>query len=246
MSVVASIGFFRRIIACLLKGNNVHVPIIIDIAGNEGGKVGYLKGWGSRDLRPFVSCRSKGCKIGHSLACVFICGGVLNCITETTGHDVLVSVIVQIYGDRSAVLKTPFLRDKFGTVRSRSGERRSNDGVVQHHKVATSELHRADIHQSCLYAFRTIVGMKDDAKDAFLVVEERMMPSSYEVVPTTQNGIARVLRPSACSDVVCVSITYGIILAAIVVAGIGEIITPIVFDDVWTLVYAPHLVLPIL
>ena len=116
MAVAAGVGFGGDVVASLLEGNDVHVAVVVDVAGNERGRVGHLKGGLGRDLRPFVGRRGKECKVGHALACLFVCGGVLNAIADTSGHDVLVSVVVQIYGGRSAVVKTPRLRDQLGVV----------------------------------------------------------------------------------------------------------------------------------
>ena len=187
----------------------------------------------------------KGSDVGNAACRGFACGGVLN-VGKSTGHDVLASVVVQVDGDRSAVLKTPFLRDKLGVVRSRRGKRRADNGVIEHHEAVAAQLHRADVHQSGMNGLLAVVGMKDDAQDAVLIVEERVMARADEVVPTAKDGVLRVLRPVARCDVVRIGITHGIVLALIVVARIGEEISTAMFDDVWPLVDAPHLVLPTL
>ena len=130
----------------------------------------------------------------------------------------MVAVIVQIYGDRSAVLKTPVLRDELGVVGCCGGKRRTDDGVVQHLEVTTSELHGANVHQSRLNRFRTVVCVEDDAQQTLFVIEKRMVSCAYEVIPAAQDGVAGELRPSACGDVGGCGIAYGIVLAAIVVS----------------------------
>ena len=219
----------------LVESNDVHVAVVVDVAWNQRGRGCYLKGRSCRDLCPFVCCGRKGCKIRYAIGGCFVCGGVLNS-GKPTGHEVLASVVIQVDGDRSAIPKTPSLRDEFGTVGRRSGERGADDWVVKHHEIVCSERHCANIHQSVVDGLRAVVCMEDDAKGTVFVVEERMMPCPNEVVPTSEDGIVRVFCPRSRGDVACVGIAYGVVQAAEVVAGIREVVSFAMLDDIRTLV----------
>ena len=63
-----------------------------------------------------------------------------------------------------------------------SGQSGADDGVVRHDELCPLELHGADIHKPMVNLLGGVVCVEDDAQDALLVGEERVMTRANQFV----------------------------------------------------------------
>ena len=84
------------------------------------------------------------------------------------------------------------------------------------------------------------------SQDALLVVEERVVARTYEVVPSAQYGVGGIFSPGASSNVRGSGISHGIVLTAVVVARVCQEVPLAYLDYIGAFVDSSKLVLPVL
>ena len=78
--------------------------------------------------------------------------------------------------------------------------------------------------------------MEDDAQSSLAVLEDGVVARAHQPFATPQDGVAAIFSPGTF-DVAGRGVAYGVFLALVVVAGVGEVVALLVPDDVGSLVH---------
>ena len=87
--------------------------------------------------------------------------------------------------------------------------------------------------------------MEYDSQDSFLVIEERVMACSYQIIKAAQDRISRELGPCA-RNTASGGVAHSVVLRTVIVARVRQEVALAYLNYVGPFVHASHLILPAL